>query len=71
MKPEHWWFTAPLRLRSLFPAPRVERPSRAAFHLDHDREESGLSPEEARPRALLSMGGLDQRKERSTRCVTG
>ena len=36
------------------------------FHLEHKIEEGiaeGLSPEEARYRALRAMGGLDQRKE--------
>ena len=68
MKPEHWWFTAPLRFRSLFRRRRVESEldEELQFHLDHKIEEGiseGLSPEEARRRALLSMGGLDQRKE--------
>ncbi|HEV8119307.1 MAG TPA: permease prefix domain 1-containing protein, partial [Thermoanaerobaculia bacterium] len=68
MKPEHWWFTAPLRVRSLFRRRRVESDldEELRFHLDHKVEEGisqGLSPEEARRRALLSMGGLDQRKE--------
>src|SRR5580765_3277421 len=68
MKPEHWWFTAPLRFRSLFRRRRVESEldEELRFHLDHNIEEGiseGLSPEEARRRALLSMGGLDQRKE--------
>jgi predicted permease len=68
MKPEHWWFTAPLRLRSIFRPRRVEieLDEELQFHLDHKIEEGiseGLSPEDARRRALLSMGGLDQRKE--------
>ena len=64
----HWWFTAPLRLKSIFRRRRVEREldEEFQFHLDHKIEEglaTGLSPEEARFRALRAMGGLEQRKE--------
>jgi putative ABC transport system permease protein len=68
MKPEHWWFTAPLRLRSIFQRRRVESEldEELQFHLAQKTEEGiaqGLSPEEARRWARLAMGGLDQRKE--------
>src|SRR2546422_2989588 len=68
MRIEHWWFTAPLRLRSILRGRRVEREldEELQFHLDHKIEEgiaSGLSPEEARYAALRAMDGLDQRKE--------
>ncbi len=68
MRMEHWWFTAPLRLRSIFRRRRVEGDleEELQFHLEHKIEEGiaeGLSPEEARYRALRAMGGLDQRKE--------
>jgi len=68
MRPEHWWYTAPLRLKSIFRRRRVESEmdDELRFHLEHKTDEgiaSGLSPEEARRRALLAMGGLDQRKE--------
>jgi len=68
MRPEHWWYTAPLRLKSIFRRRRVESEmdDELRFHLEHKIDEgiaSGLSPEEARRRALLAMGGLDQRKE--------
>ncbi|HKA37584.1 MAG TPA: ABC transporter permease [Thermoanaerobaculia bacterium] len=76
MKPEHWLLTAPLRLRSIFRRGRVEAEldEELRFHLDRKTEEGiaqGLSPEEARRRARLAMGGLDQRKEeiRDTRRV--
>ncbi len=76
MKIEHWRFTAPLRLKSLFRRRRVEGEleEELQFHLEHKIEEgiaAGLSPEEARYRALRAMGGLDQRKEemRDTRHV--
>src|SRR5437868_9847399 len=68
MRIEHWWFTAPLRLRSILRGRRVERElnEELQFHLDHKIEEgiaSGLSPREARDAALRAMGGLEQRKE--------
>jgi len=76
MRIEHWWFTAPLRLRSIFRRRRVEQEldEELQFHLDQKIEEgiaAGLAPAEARRRALLAMGGLEQRKEevRDTRRV--
>jgi predicted permease len=76
MRMEHWWFTAPLRLKSIFRRRRVEREldEELQFHLEHKIEEGiaeGLSPEEARYRALRAMGGLEQRKEeaRDTRRI--
>jgi putative ABC transport system permease protein len=68
MRPQHWLYTIPLRLRSLFRGRNVEQELREElqFHLDHKIEEgiaSGHSPEEARYAALRSMGGLEQRKE--------
>ena len=68
MKIEHWWYTAPLRLKSIFGRRRAddELDEEMQFHLDHKIEQGiaeGLSPEEARYRALRAMGGLDQKKE--------
>ncbi len=68
MRMQHWWFTAPLRLRSFLRLRRVEQEldEELQFHLDRKIEEGvaeGLSPEAARARALRAMGGLDQRKE--------
>src|ERR1041384_6016524 len=68
MRVERWWFTVPLRLRSLFLGRRVEREldEELRFHLEHKIEEgiaSGLSPEEARYAALRAMYGLEQKKE--------
>jgi len=68
MRIEHWWFTAPLRLRSILRGRRVEREldEELQFHLEHKIEEGiarGLSPEEARYAALRAMDGLEQRKE--------
>jgi macrolide transport system ATP-binding/permease protein len=68
MRPEHWLYTFPLRLRSLFRRSNVEQElsEELQFHLEHKIEEGiarGLSPKEARYAALRAMGGLEQRKE--------
>jgi predicted permease len=68
MKIERWWFTAPLRLTSIFRRRRaeLELDEELQFHLEHKIEEGvaeGLSPDEARHRALRAMGGLEQRRE--------
>lgn len=76
MRMEHWWFTAPLRLKSILRGRRVEREldEELQFHLDHKIEEgiaAGLSPRDARFAALRAMDGLEQRKEevRDTRRI--
>jgi len=68
MRWEHWWFTAPLRLRSILRRRRVEKEldEELQFHIERKIEEgiaNGLSPREARYRALRAMDGLEQRKE--------
>src|SRR6266852_3535249 len=68
MRIEHWWFTAPLRLRSILRGRRVERElnEELQFHLEHKIEEGiahGLPPDEARYAAMRAMDGLEQRKE--------
>ena len=68
MRMEHWWFTAPLRLRSILRRRRMEREldEELQFHLDHKIEEGiahGLTPHAARLAALRAMNGLEQRKE--------
>src|SRR2546425_5606689 len=68
MRMKHWRFTVPLRLRSILRGRRVEREldEELQFHLEHKIEEGiadGLSPEEARYRAMCAMDGLEQRKE--------
>src|SRR3954454_24516161 len=68
MRIEHWWFTLPLRLKSMLRGRRVEEEldEELQFHLDHKIEEGiahGLSPADARYAAMRSMGGLEQRKE--------
>ena len=68
MRLEHWLFTLPLRLKSVFRRRQVELEleEELRFHLEHKIDEgiaSGLSPEEARLRATRAMDGLEQRKE--------
>lgn len=65
---EHWWYSLPLKFRSLLRRDRVESELDAEmqFHLDQLIEEGtarGLSPTEARLSALRAMGGLTQYKE--------
>ena len=68
MRPQHWLYTIPLRLRSLFRRRHVELElnEELQFHLEHKIEEGiakGLSPKEARYAAMRAMDGLEQRKE--------
>ena len=68
MRIQHWWFTAPLRLKSIFRRRRVESEldEELQFHLERKIEEgvaAGLSAQEARRQAMLALGGLDQKKE--------
>src|ERR1017187_2829515 len=65
---ENWFYTLPLRLRSLFRRGRVEKDleDEMQFHLDHRIEEeiaNGASPEDARLAAMRAMDGLEFRKE--------
>ena len=68
MRFEHWVYTVPLRLRSLFRRPEVEREldEELQYHLEQKTEQyvaEGLTPVEARRAALRAMDGLTQRKE--------
>src|SRR3954452_11727453 len=68
MRIEHWWFTEPLRLKSILRGRRVEQEldEELQFHLDRKIDEGlarGLSPRDARDAALRAMDGLEQRKE--------
>jgi len=65
---EHWIYTIPLRLRSLFRRSRVEDEldEELRYHLERQIENNaanGMSEEDARLAALRALGGLDQRKE--------
>jgi predicted permease len=68
MKIEHWIYTLPLRLRSLFQREQVEQDldDELRYHLEHRIQQEmakGVNSEEARFAALQSMQGLEQRKE--------
>ena len=68
MRPQHWLYTIPLRLRSLFRRQHVEQEldEELQFHIERKIEEgiaNGLSPKEARYAAMRAMDGLEQRKE--------
>src|SRR5271170_344523 len=76
MSMKHWFYTMPLRLRSLFRSQRVEQDlnEELQYHLERKIEESiaqGLTPDEARHAALRAMDSLTQRQEecRDTRRV--
>ena len=68
MRLEHWFYTVPLRFRSLFRRGQVEAElnEELRYHLERQIEvntAAGMSVEEARFAALRVMHGLDQRKE--------
>ena len=68
MDPEGWLYTIPLRLRSLFQRGAVEREldEELRDHLARKTAEgvaAGLTTAEARRRALVELGGLEQSKE--------
>src|SRR5262245_15603951 len=63
-----WFYTVPLRLRSLFRRRQVEQEldEELRYHLERQIEEhiaKGMTEEEARYAALRAMGGIEQRKE--------
>jgi predicted permease len=77
MRPEHWLYTIPLRLRSLFRWEQADQEldEELRDHLERRTEEYvaiGMGPEEAHRRALLDLGGVEQTKEkcRDARGVT-
>lgn len=68
MRPEHWLYTVPLRLRSLFQRSRIEREldDELQFHLEQRIAHEislGKTPEQARYAALRAMQGMEQQKE--------
>src|SRR3954447_12892387 len=68
MRFEHWVYSVPLRLRSLFRRGRVEQDldEELQYHLERKTEEfvgHGMTPEAARVAALRAMDGLTQHKE--------
>src|SRR6516165_6755642 len=78
MRLENWFYTVPLRLRSVFYRQQAEQDldDELQYHLDRKIEEGiarGLTLEQARDAALRAMDGLAQRKEecRDMRRVNG
>src|SRR5208282_3745457 len=76
MRPEHWIYTIPLRLRSLFRRQQADQEldQELRYHVECKTEEyiaRGRTPQEARRAALIEMGGVEKRKEecRDTRRV--
>lgn len=77
MRVEHWIYTLPLKMRSLFRRRRVDAELDEAlrFHVEQQTAQyiaRGMSPASARTAALREIGGLERRKEeiRSTRRVS-
>src|SRR5256886_10158049 len=76
MRPEHWLYTIPLRLRSLFRWVQADQEldDELRDHLERKTEEyvaQGMTQEVAHRRAQLDLGGIEQTKEkcRDTRRV--
>jgi putative ABC transport system permease protein len=77
MRPEHWVYAIPLRLRSSFHRRQADQEldDELREHVEQRTEEyvaKGLPRKEACRQALLEMGGIEKRKEecRETRGVT-
>src|SRR5881392_446124 len=69
MRPEHWLFTIPLRLRSVFRWAQADQEldDELRDHLERKTEEyvaQGMTQEEAHRRARLELGGIEQTKEK-------
>src|SRR5206468_12315413 len=69
MRPEHWLFTIPLRLRSLFRRAQADQEldDELRDHLERKTEEyvaQGMAQGEAHRRARLDLGGIEQTKEK-------
>src|SRR5260221_4527205 len=69
MRPEHWPFTIPLRLRSLFRRAQTDQEldDELRDHLDRRTQEyvaQGMTQEDAHRRARLDLGGIEQTKEK-------
>ena len=76
MQIEHWLYTIPLRLRSLFRRTRVEQEldEELQYHLQRKIDENlaaGMTAVEARRVARMEFGGVERRKEecRETRRI--
>src|SRR5437588_11256849 len=69
MRPEHWIYTIPLRLRSLFRWAQADQEldDELREHFERKTEEymaQGTTQEEARRRARLDLRGIEQTKEK-------
>ncbi|PYT63741.1 MAG: ABC transporter substrate-binding protein, partial [Acidobacteria bacterium] len=69
MRPEHWLYTIPLRLRSLFRRAQADQEldDELRDHLERKTEEyvaQGMAQGEAHRRARLDLGGIEQTKEK-------
>lgn len=69
MRPEHWLFTIPLRLRSLFRRAQAdhELDDELRDHLEQKTEEyiaQGMTQQKAHRRARLDLEGIEQTKEK-------
>jgi len=69
MRPEHWLYTIPLRVRSLFRWAQADREldDELRDHVDRKTEEymaQGMTSEEARRRARIDLDGIEQTKEK-------
>ena len=69
MRPEHWLFTIPLRMRSLFRRSRADRDldDELRDHLERKIElhlATGMTHKQAQRRARLELDGIEQTKER-------
>jgi len=78
MRPEHWRFTIPLRLRSLFRWAQADQELDDELRDHHERKTEeyvaqGMTQVEAQRRARLDLGGIEQTKEkcRDARRVNG
>ena len=76
MGPEHWVYTIPLRLRSLFRWAQVDQEldDELRDHLDRKTEgyvAQGMTREQAHRRARLDLGGIEQVKENARSVRTG
>ncbi len=68
MRLEHWLYTIPLRVRSIFRRAQVEREleEELRFHLEHRIQQeiaAGKTPDEARRVSLEAMDGIERQKE--------
>src|SRR5437870_6578492 len=69
MRPKHWLYTIPLRLRSLFRWAQADQEvdDELRDHLERKTEEyvaQGMTQEEAHRHARLDLGGIEQTKEK-------